>query len=138
MGISGFLNAAKRKGKFLVVEGTDGAGKATQARLLVRRLQNEGITVQYLDFPQYEEFYGQIIGQFLHGDFGDPRLIHPKLISPIYGLDRKTRANQIKTGIENGIWFVSSRYALSNLAHQTARLPKEQRESFILWLEELV
>ena len=40
-------------GKLIVIEGTDGSGKATQSKLLIRRLKKEGYAVKLLDFPQY-------------------------------------------------------------------------------------
>ena len=40
-------------GKLIVFEGTDGSGKATQAGLLCRHLEREGIPFQEIDFPRY-------------------------------------------------------------------------------------
>lgn len=125
------------RGRFLVCEGTDGSGKATQAKLLVARLHNEGILVKYLDFPQYNEFHGKVIGQALHGELGGLEALHPKLISYPYAVDRQSRAQEIEKGLKNGVWFISSRYSLSNATHQTARMPKEEREEFLQWWEEL-
>jgi len=42
-----------KKGKLIVIDGTDGSGKATQAKLLVSRLKKMGKKVQTIDFPQY-------------------------------------------------------------------------------------
>jgi dTMP kinase len=41
------------KGKFIVIDGTDGSGKKTQTDLLVERLKKEGYAVEKIDFPQY-------------------------------------------------------------------------------------
>jgi len=40
-------------GKFIVIAGTDGSGKATQTNLLVERLKKEGYDVEVISFPQY-------------------------------------------------------------------------------------
>ena len=40
-------------GKLIVFEGTDGSGKATQTRLMARRLASEGVPFQEIDFPRY-------------------------------------------------------------------------------------
>ncbi|KKU51720.1 MAG: Thymidylate kinase [Candidatus Moranbacteria bacterium GW2011_GWE2_47_10] len=42
-----------KKGKFIVIDGTDGSGKATQTELLVKRLKKAGHKVKVFDFPQY-------------------------------------------------------------------------------------
>jgi dTMP kinase len=42
-------------GTLIVLDGADGAGKATQTRLLVDRLSAEGYVVHTLDFPQYTQ-----------------------------------------------------------------------------------
>ena len=41
-----------KKGKFIVIDGTDGSGKATQVALLEKRLKKEGKTVKLVDFPE--------------------------------------------------------------------------------------
>ena len=41
------------RGKLIVFEGTDGSGKATQTRLMARRLAAEGVPFQEIDFPRY-------------------------------------------------------------------------------------
>ncbi len=40
-------------GKLIVFEGTDGSGKATQAKLLCQRLAQRGIPFREIDFPRY-------------------------------------------------------------------------------------
>ncbi|MBT6231657.1 MAG: thymidylate kinase, partial [Candidatus Scalindua sp.] len=39
-----------KKGKLIVVEGTDGSGKTVQTGLLTERLSKEGYQVQMTDF----------------------------------------------------------------------------------------
>jgi len=52
-----------KRGKLIVIDGTDGVGKATQTKLLVVRLKREKVPVATLDFPQYKKnFFGQIFG----------------------------------------------------------------------------
>ena len=40
-------------GKLIVFEGTDGSGKATQAKLLCETLAQRGIAYREIDFPRY-------------------------------------------------------------------------------------
>ena len=47
------LNMQRIKGKFIVIDGTDGSGKATQTKFLVDRLRRVGLDVAMADFPQY-------------------------------------------------------------------------------------
>jgi len=37
----------------IVIDGTDGSGKATQVKILTDRLQQEGVAIASFDFPQY-------------------------------------------------------------------------------------
>ena len=39
-----------KRGKLIVIEGTDGSGKATQTKLLIKRLKEQGIKVRTIDF----------------------------------------------------------------------------------------
>ena len=39
----------KTKGKLIVIDGTDGSGKATQVALLSKRLQKEGYKIKNVD-----------------------------------------------------------------------------------------
>ena len=43
------------KGKLLVLEGLDGSGKATQAKLLAAHLAGSGRRVMEVTFPDYEK-----------------------------------------------------------------------------------
>ncbi len=120
------------RGRFIVCEGTDGSGKATQAKLLAERLKENGIPVLYMDFPRYSEsFFGRKAGQFLKGEFGGIKDVHPFLASLPFAFDRWQAGQQIDEMLESGGWVIASRYTLSNLAHQTAKLPHEEREEFV-------
>ena len=67
----------KGKGVFVVLDGIDGSGKATQTALLLERLQEAGYKTGTIDFPQYyDNFFGKLTGEYLTGKLGD---VHPKL-----------------------------------------------------------
>jgi len=75
-----------KKGKLIVVEGTDGSGKTVQTNLLVERMSREGYQVQMTDFPQYgRSFFANMIEKYLKGEFGWPQELrdhlknHPRL-----------------------------------------------------------
>ncbi len=50
------------KGKLIVIEGTDCSGKEKQSRMLIERLNNEGVNSQYYSFPEYSTPTGKIVG----------------------------------------------------------------------------
>ena len=126
------------KGKFIVIEGVDGSGKETQAKLLVKHLENIGTPVMYLDFPQYDGFYGQIIAKYLRGEFGQIAQISPYLVSIVYALDRSTVREEIQSFIKEGGVVIANRYVPSNMAHQAANIADHSKRSeFIAWIGKL-
>ena len=69
-----------KKGKLIVVEGTDGSGKTVQTSLLTKRLSKEGYQVQMTDFPQYgKSFFANMIEKYLKGEFGWPQELRDHL-----------------------------------------------------------
>lgn len=58
-------------GKLIVIEGTDGSGKATQTGLLCAFLEEQGRTVKRLEFPRYKEESSALVRLYLGGAFGD-------------------------------------------------------------------
>lgn len=122
--------------KFIVIEGGDGAGKGTQAKLLVEKLSKEA-KVSFFDFPQYEKtLAGKLVGRYLKGEFGDPLLLSPYIVSVPYALDRVAAKEELNRALEEGI-VICNRYTPSNIGHQASKLPENKREEFISWLEQL-
>jgi dTMP kinase len=69
-----------KKGKLIVIEGTDGSGKTVQTGLLVERLSQKGYQVQMTDFPQYgRSFFANMIEKYLKGEFGWPQELRDHL-----------------------------------------------------------
>ncbi len=127
------------KGKLIVIDGTDGSGKATQVARLKERLAAEGHQVQSLDFPRYyDNFFGGLIGECLAGKYGDWAGTHPKIASVLYANDRAESAPQIKTWLENGDIVILDRYVSSNQIHQGGKIDNsEERREFMQWLDTL-
>lgn len=133
-----FARLKMRKGKLIVIDGTDGSGKATQCRLLIKALKKTGFKVKFIDFPRYAtSFHGRIVGRFLKGEFGNPSEINPYLASMAYALDRLTARREINGWLEAGNLVVCNRYTSASLAHQTARMPQAKRKQFLDWLYEM-
>src|SRR5207245_8323181 len=55
-------------GKLIAVEGIDGSGKRTQVERLALALKARGYSIYSTGFPQYESWFGKMVGQFLNGD----------------------------------------------------------------------
>ncbi len=129
----------KRRGKFIVIDGTDGSGKATQTKLLVERLKKKGHKAKTIDFPQYENnFFGKIVGRYLAGEFGTSSQVSPYLASVIYAADRFETKSKIEKWMQEGNIVIADRYASSNQIHQGGKIkdPKKRKE-FLNWLEEM-
>jgi len=122
---------------FRVIEGSDGAGKATQTRLLVERLRQEGRRVETIDFPRYtQNHFGKLLRECLDGHRGDFAKLDPQITSLIYAADRFESSKQIRQWLEEGADVVADRYVSANMLHQGSKITDEaQREAFLLWLD---
>ncbi len=127
----------KQRGKLIVIDGIDGAGKATQTQRLVARLIQEHVPVITFDFPQYDGFFGQLIGEYLRGEFGDPGTVSPKLIAMLYAADRWSAREKLDQALSSGAIVVTNRYVPSNINYQAAKVPPRQRKALKTWLKQL-
>ncbi len=131
------------KGKIIVIEGTDGSGKATQARLLYEKLLSKGIPCGMMSFPRYHTPTGRIISECYLGKggksawFHNPPKLNPKIASLLYSADRLAAKEEIEQTLHLGINLILDRYVESNMAHQGGKLISEEKEDFFKFLEEL-
>ncbi|MBV9349717.1 MAG: deoxynucleoside kinase [Patescibacteria group bacterium] len=126
-----------KRGKLIVIDGTDGVGKATQTKLLVARLKREGVKVKTLDFPQYyDNFFGHFIGAMLTGQYGDFLHMDPFVASVMYAADRFESKPKIEKWLRKGYTIVLDRYVSANQLHQAGKIkdPKK-RKYFLKWLD---
>jgi dTMP kinase len=124
--------------RLIAIEGIDGSGKGTLAALLRDQLASQGQRVSLISFPRYEQtFFGQRIGEFLNGKFGQLDEIHPFLVSLLYAGDRReSRAGLLKALEDNDV-VILDRYVASNLAHQCAKLPEAEQSELREWIEQV-
>ena len=125
----------KKRGVFIALEGTDGTGKKTQTKLLVRRLKKKDYKVAEISFPQYGKSSAWQIEQYLNGFFGKPNSIDPYFSSLLFAADRREAKPQIEQWLEEYDVVLSDRYAASNAGHQGGKIsdPKK-RKRFLEWL----
>lgn len=127
-----------KKGKFLVIEGIDGSGKATQTNLLIKELEKRKFKVKVMDFPQYSKtFFGGVVGRFLKGDFGTLKEVNPYLAALTFAGDRWQAKDEINKYLDKGYIVISNRYAMSNMAHQGAKFLGNKRTVLLSFLDEL-
>jgi dTMP kinase len=126
-----------KKGKFIVIDGTDGSGKATQTKLLVKRLKANGCKIKTIDFPQYKKnVFGKMVGRYLSGEFGGASDVNPYLASTLYAADRFETKGKIIKWLKSGNIVIADRYASSNQIHQGGKIKDDdERKIFLDWLE---
>jgi dTMP kinase len=124
-------------GKLIAVEGIDGSGKRTQVELLALSLKARGHSVYSTGFPQYDSWFGKMVGQFLNGDLGPLESVDPHFTALLYAGDRFEAKPKLESALNNGQIVLVDRYIGSNLAHQTARVPPAERSEFLKWIEHL-
>jgi len=125
------------RGTLIAIEGIDGSGKRTQVDLLTAGLRERGRSVLATGFPQYESWFGKMVGQFLNGELGPLESVDPHFSALLYAGDRFEAKPRLETALNNGQIVLVDRYIGSNLAHQTARVDSAKRASFQEWIEHL-
>jgi dTMP kinase len=128
-----------KKGKFIVIDGIDGSGKATQVGLLAKRLKKEGVKVKTIDFPRYyNNFFGKLIGEFLTGKYGDFIAMHPRVASVLYAADRWEASKDIQKWLDEGYVVLADRYVSANQIHQAGKIENvKERKEFLTWLDKM-
>ncbi|MFA6257064.1 MAG: deoxynucleoside kinase [Candidatus Paceibacterota bacterium] len=127
------------RGKLIVIDGTDGSGKATQVALLIKQLKKDGHTVKVVDFPEYySNFFGAFVGHCLSEQYYNFVKVHPKIASVLYAADRFESKNKIEKWLAAGSIVLANRYASANQIHQGGKIANtKKRENFLKWLAEM-
>ena len=102
-----------RKGKIIVIEGLDKAGKRTQSRLLIDDLKLLGKICVIMDFPDYSTHIGAEIKAFLDGKRDYPTELTHILLSA----NRWEKKKEIESMMDNGTVLILNRYYQSNLVY---------------------
>ena len=133
------MEAQKKKGVLIAIDGLDGSGKETQTRLLEQALKEKGIPCRSVSFPTYDDSMSAAVMLYLSGAFGeDPQAVNGYAASVFYGVDRIcSYLLDWKKDYENGTVILANRYTTANAVHQLSKLPAEEYDGFLQWLFDL-
>ncbi|MEM2815749.1 MAG: dTMP kinase [Candidatus Bathyarchaeia archaeon] len=105
-----------KQGFFICIEGLDGSGKTTQAKILVKNLIKQGYTALYTAEPSNGKI-GKFIRRYLHGERRFSGIIEALL----FAADRFEHVSEeIRPALDEGKIVVSDRYVYSSMAYQGA------------------
>lgn len=101
------------KGKMIVIEGLDGAGKSTLARNLAGRL------AELHPLLRYAEPGGTPLGERLRSLIKDPEnRILPRAEAMLFAAARAQLADRIRKDLDHGTWILLDRWVPSSVAYQ--------------------
>lgn len=125
----------KPVGKFIVIEGSEGADKNTQIELLAKTLGSYDYEGMVFDFPQYSSVSAEMLTNYSEGKYGD---LNPEAVSILFALDRFDAGFDIRKHLSEGKIILANRYTSSSAAHQGSKiLDRTDRIKFYKWLDNL-
>lgn len=110
------------KSKFIVIDGTDGAGKSTMARELVSYLQKKGLTVHHTREPGGTPFCERVREALL--GFDTSNMAKPEKVDSdselllMFAMRNQHLKSKIIPALENDEWIVCERWTSSTFAYQ--------------------
>jgi len=108
---------AVQKGILIVLEGIDGAGKSTQAEILMNRLHERGYDVAYFREPSEGKW-----GQEIKKKAADPDSLSPEEELDLFLKDRKENVEKnLRPALEKKKIVILDRYYFSTIAYQGAK-----------------
>jgi dTMP kinase len=121
-------------GRLIVIEGLDGAGKATLAARLDAAFAAKGATVARLAFPRYDaDVHAELARDALYGRAGDlADSVHGMAL--LFALDRRAAAGDIRDTLAAHDVLLVDRYIASNAAYGAARLHQDASGEFVAWV----
>lgn len=125
-------------GKLIVIEGLDGSGKTTQTSLLSSWLGLCNVPCRTISFPDYDEPSAALVTMYLGGEFGDkPADVNAYAASSFYAVDRFASFHRHwRDSYKNGDVIIANRYTTSNIPYQMPKLPHEEWDVYLQWLED--
>ncbi len=109
----------RTRGKFIVLDGLDGSGKGTQAKLLANYLfDKDKANHIFLTREPYSRYHREIRNILKHSK--DPKE-NAQLLAKLFVKDRRVHGGFIKRNLAAGHHVVSDRYKYSTLVYQQAQ-----------------
>jgi len=105
------------RGKLIVIEGIDGAGKETQSKKLLEYLRGRKIPCELVSYPDY----GNPIGDFIHDYLKGKHELPADVQFLFYGLDMVKDRDRILEWLRQGKTVIADRYITSAMAYQVLR-----------------
>ncbi len=103
-----------KKGVFICIEGLDGSGKSTQAKLLTKKLNKAGYNAIYTAEPSQGK-----IGKFIRKRLFEQKRMPTSAEALLFAADRIEHVqNEVAPALIEGKIVVSDRYVYSSLAYQ--------------------
>ena len=124
-------------GKLIAIDGIDGSGKTTQAKILEETLRASGRETMYLSFPAYESESSALVRLYLGGGLGTrPDDVNAYAASSFFAADRYisyvTGWKDFYSDPRSAI--IANRYTAANAIHQLSKLPRDEWDRFLDWL----
>tara|TARA_Y100000034_G_C6787503_1_gene352351 strand:- start:83 stop:820 length:738 start_codon:yes stop_codon:yes gene_type:complete len=142
-----FLKKIMKRGKLIVIEGTDGSGKQTQAEKLFDRLSEAGYKCVVVGFPRYDTPTGKIVGEACLGKelglgcgsvFPDFSKVDGRVASMYYATDRLAAVPDIERLLDENDYVILDRYVESNMGHQCGKIRDSvERAALRDWIVDL-
>lgn len=127
-----------KRGKLIVIDGPDGAGKGTQTQRLEKILGERGLNVVRLSFPRYGQPSAHFVEKYLNKGYGTVDDVTAYQASLFYALDRFAARAEILDALEQGKIVLCDRYVPANIGHQGAKVnDPHKREQLWRWVDHL-
>ena len=126
----------------VVLEGLDGSGKGTQAKLLAQALAGRGVPLRPVTFPDYSSPSSSLVKMYLNGEFGSaPEDVNAYAASAFYAVDRYASflrfwSKDWGEDYRQGKLILCDRYATSNMVYQMGKAPREEWDRYLAWVED--
>lgn len=104
-------------GKFITLEGPEGSGKSTQAKMMIRRLGELGIEAMYTREPGGTALGEEIRNILQHNSAGEAPCERAELL--LFEASRNQLVEKvIRPALEKGTWVICDRFMDSTTAYQ--------------------
>ncbi|VDK56490.1 unnamed protein product [Anisakis simplex] len=111
------LEQPMSRGALFVFEGCDRVGKSTQARRLLKRIQEYGRQAELIAFPDRSSDLGKFIDQYLKGQVE----LEAREAHLLFAANRHALVKRMREKLEKGISLIVDRFAYSGIAYTVAK-----------------